>query len=409
MTDEHTVAVLGLGNMGSAMTDRLVATEHSVRAWTRRPTHTSHTMPTPAEAMAGAGTVLLALYDAEACHAVLDLCADGFADGQVVVNTATVSPEEAEAICRRIARLGGTPVHAPVLGSTEATRGGTLTVLVGVDRLPAPADDALDAFGTVVPVGTAAEAAALKLVANGVLADNLITLGTAFSRARRLGLAPGGAFTVLERTLLGPLVRAKRSVIDGSDDGRAAAFRVGALVKDLRLLAAADPEDGSAERAIDTIASYDRESDVAIAVRGIAEGPVAVASEARLSRAVGVPDDQELLVPLVVYARGHASGDPRHFSEAFLPTAHIEGIRDGRFVSWDLPTYCGFFSGRPSADEENRSRLITGLTVTGTIARATMRLWHGTDLFTDEFLLVREDGRWWVANKIYHRAAADDL
>src|SRR5699024_12374417 len=126
-------------------------------------------------------------------HAVLDLCADGCADGQVVVNTATVSPEEAEAICRRIARLGGTPVHAPVLGSTEATRGGTLTVLVGVDRLPAPADDALDAFGTVLPVGTAAEAAALKLVAHDVLAYNLFMLCTANAYSLRLGLDQGGS------------------------------------------------------------------------------------------------------------------------------------------------------------------------------------------------------------------------
>lgn len=260
MTDVQTVAVLGLGRMGSAMTDRLAGTEHSVRTWTRRPTHTAHALSTPAEAAAGAGTVLLALYDAEACHAVLDLCAAGFASGQVVVNTATVSPEEAEAICQRIARLGGTPVHAPVLGSTDAIRGGALTVLVGVDRLPAPVADVLGSLGTAVPVGTAAEAAALKLVANGVLADNLITLGTAFARARRLGSARDGTFAALERTLLGPFVRAKRPVIDGSDDGTAAAFAVGALVKDLRLLAATDRSEdrGLAERTIDTIAAYDR-------------------------------------------------------------------------------------------------------------------------------------------------------
>lgn len=409
-TDAQTVAVLGLGRMGSAMAERLTATDHSVRTWTRRPTDAVHAMPTLDEAVAGAGTVLLALYDAEACHAVLDLCAAGFASGQVVINTATVSPGEAEEICQRIADLGGTPVHAPVLGSTDAARGGALTVLAGVDRLPARAADVLDAFGTAVPVGTAAEAAALKLVANGVLADNLVTLGTAFSRARSLGLGSEATFTALEKTLLGPLVRAKRPVIDGTDDGRAAAFSIGALVKDLQLLAATDRSgDGSAEkRAIDTVAAHDRESDVAVAVRGIAEGPVAVAADARLNRVAGVPADPELLEPLAVYARGHATGDPQHFYEAFLPTAHIEGIRDGRFVSWDLSTYCGFFSGRPSDDEENRSRLITGLSATGTIARATLRLRHGADLFTDEFLLVRGEGRWRIANKVYHRAADGD-
>lgn len=37
--------------------------------------------------------------------------------------------------------------------------------------------------------------------------------------------------------------------------------------------------------------------------------------------------------PLRAYIRGHATGDPTYFRDAFLPTAHIEGIRDGAFVS----------------------------------------------------------------------------
>lgn len=33
-----------------------------------------------------------------------------------------------------------------------------------------------------------------------------------------------------------------------------------------------------------------------------------------------------------------------------------------------------------------------------------MTLRHGTDTFTDIFLLLRTDGAWRVANKVYHRA-----
>lgn len=35
-----------------------------------------------------------------------------------------------------------------------------------------------------------------------------------------------------------------------------------------------------------------------------------------------------------------------------------------------------------------------------------MTLRHGTDVFTDVFLLVCVDGRWRIANKAYHRRPA---
>jgi hypothetical protein len=41
--------------------------------------------------------------------------------------------------------------------------------------------------------------------------------------------------------------------------------------------------------------------------------------------------------------------------------------------------------------------------ISGTIATAAMSLDHGTDRFTDLFLLAEEDGRWLIANKAYHR------
>lgn len=43
------------------------------------------------------------------------------------------------------------------------------------------------------------------------------------------------------------------------------------------------------------------------------------------------------------YFNGHATGDVSHMRKAFLPTAHIEGIRDGKFTSWTLEEYCALF------------------------------------------------------------------
>ncbi len=110
-----------------------------------------------------------------------------------------------------------------------------------------------------------------------------------------------------------------------------------------------------------------------------------------------------VLAPLHDYARGHATGDATYFRRAFLPTAHVEGLRDGAFASWDLDTYCGLFDGIPADDEPDRSRTVDAVHVIGSVATATMTLRHGDATFTDMFVLVQVDSTWRIANKVYHR------
>jgi hypothetical protein len=124
----------------------------------------------------------------------------------------------------------------------------------------------------------------------------------------------------------------------------------------------------------------------------------------KLTVTPGVDPGEPALQPLTSYALGHATGDPDHFRRAFLPTAHIEGIREGALVSWPLDEYCGLFSGTPAADEAARSRHLDRLDVVGTVAGATMTLHHGPDTFTDVFVLIEVDGAWRIANKVYDRA-----
>ena len=125
-----------------------------------------------------------------------------------------------------------------------------------------------------------------------------------------------------------------------------------------------------------------------------------------LTLATGIDPTHPALAPLTAYAAGHATGDSEHFRRAFLPTAHIEGLRDGRFVSWGLDEYCGLFSGSPAPDEESRTRHLDRLDAVGTVGGATMTLRHGADVFTDVFVLLEVDGGWWIANKVYHRGHA---
>lgn len=112
-------------------------------------------------------------------------------------------------------------------------------------------------------------------------------------------------------------------------------------------------------------------------------------------------DEQAVRQVINTYFRGHATGIADTMRAAFLPTAHIEGIRNGAFTSWTVDQYVG--GGRqPAADEASRVRTIDAVDIRGTAAMAKATLKHGATTFTDYFVLLKVDGQWKIANKVYH-------
>jgi hypothetical protein len=116
------------------------------------------------------------------------------------------------------------------------------------------------------------------------------------------------------------------------------------------------------------------------------------------------PPTDEKAVHAVIerYFRGHATGDAAHFREDFLPTAHVEGIREGKVRSLTREEYCALFEGKPAADEARRVRTVDFVDVTGDAAVAKATLNYGA-VVIDYFLLLKIDGKWKIANKVYGR------
>jgi 3-hydroxyisobutyrate dehydrogenase-like beta-hydroxyacid dehydrogenase len=394
------VAILGLGRMGTAMAD-LLSPHHDVRTWTR-----SAGGP-PADAVTGADVVLLCLYDARACRDVLAACLPSVPSTATVVNTTTVGPDEAAALESLVVAAGPAYLHAPVLGSTPAVVAGRLTILAG-GKPSAEVESVLSHLGETLVFSGSAEAAALKLVNNGVLGDSIVSLRRALARGDALGLPRDAVLEVVGRGPLGRFVDGKRAVLDGTGARPAALFTAGALAKDLALLEAATdttPESSAVVHTLLTGESLERDDDVSVA--GVAAQDLGWLSNARLDVSPDVVADPEALVPLHAYALTHATGDPGHLSRAFLPTAHIEGYRDGEFSSWDLDSFAALFAGEPAPDEQSRTRRIERLAVRGSVATAVMTLHHGEVDFTDVFVLLRHpsSGEWRIASKAYERVA----
>ena len=107
--------------------------------------------------------------------------------------------------------------------------------------------------------------------------------------------------------------------------------------------------------------------------------------------------------PLEAYLQGHATGDGAHMRRAFLPSAHVEGIRDGKLLSWTAEEYIAGFKGTPADDESRRRRRIDSIDVTGNAAMARVTLDYPSGIFTDYFVLLKVDGEWKIANKVWTR------
>ena len=107
--------------------------------------------------------------------------------------------------------------------------------------------------------------------------------------------------------------------------------------------------------------------------------------------------------PLEAYLQGHATGDGAHMRRAFLPSAHVEGIRDGKLLSWTAEEYIAGFKGTPADDESRRRRRIDSIDVTGNAAMARVTLDYPSGIFTDYFVLLKVGGEWKIANKVWTR------
>ncbi len=393
------VAVLGLGRMGSAVAARL-ANDHDVRTWTRSGGGT------PVATIEGAEVVLLCLYDAQACRDVLAACTPALSATTTVVNTTTVAPDEAPDLAQLVTATGAAYLHAPVMGSTPAIAVGGLTILAG-GKPTAEVEEVLGLLGETLVFDGPVEAAALKLVANGVLGDSVAALRRALRRGEALGLPREAVLDVVGRSALGRFVDGRRDVLDGTGARPSATFAVGALAKDLALLARSAGTTSDASAGVDTLLTAGSlAADDDLSVLAVAEQDLSWLADARLDVSPEIVADSDVLRPLHAYALTHATGDPGYLADAFLPTAHIEGHRDGDFVSWDLAAFAAVFAG-PAPDEATRTRRVERLDVRGSVATAVMTLHHGEVDFTDVFVLLRRpDGEWRIANKAYERRAA---
>lgn len=125
-------------------------------------------------------------------------------------------------------------------------------------------------------------------------------------------------------------------------------------------------------------------------------------SEPLSQRLILTEEEMQAIEPIEQYFLGHAKDDAVFMRQAFLPTAHIESMREGVFTSWSLDVYCQRFKHQPAPDEAMRIRTIDWIEVKGSAACARITLVHGSTTFTDYFVLLKTVEGWKIANKAFY-------
>jgi len=201
-----TVAFLGLGHMGGPMAANLLAAGHTVRGFDPVPAlraaaeeKGAQVFDSGAQAASEAEVVITSLPNGDIVKAVYAEVVPAAGKGTLLIDTSTISVDDAREIHAQATQRGLAQLDAPVSGGVKGATAGTLAFMVGGE------DDAVERArpvleplaGKIIHCGASGTGQAAKLCNNMVLAVQQIAVGEAFVLAEKLGLSAQSLFDVI--------------------------------------------------------------------------------------------------------------------------------------------------------------------------------------------------------------------
>jgi 3-hydroxyisobutyrate dehydrogenase-like beta-hydroxyacid dehydrogenase len=241
------VAVVGLGNMGEPIAERVLDGRFRLSVWNRTPARAEPLVERGARRLASAADPLR---EADVCVTVLaddEAVEDvvlaqggvlsGARQGTTLVDMSTVSVAASERVAQRAALAGVAYLRAPVSGSPVIVREGTLTIIVsGPKELADSLDPLLHAIGpTILYVGEHEAARVTKLLLQILIAGTAELLGEAVVLGEAAGVRREKVLEVIGKSVVGSrFVEYKTQPL--IDDDYSATFTTSLMLKDVRLV-----------------------------------------------------------------------------------------------------------------------------------------------------------------------------
>jgi 3-hydroxyisobutyrate dehydrogenase-like beta-hydroxyacid dehydrogenase len=241
-----TVGIVGLGDMGGGMMDRLLLAKRTAFGYNRTAAKAQpfaergmHVVDSPRALVEACDLIVTMVTNDAALEAVAGgeggILA-GMRAGKTWVDMSTISPDAMRELERRVAREAGTVLGAAVLGSPLTIARGQLLIMIGGDEEAcARVTPALEDIGpTVRRVGDAAQAKVMKIALNLNLPVQMLALSEGVLLAEKSGIKRETALEIMLGGVVASPMLAYRApfILDMPDK---AWFDVGMMQKDLNL------------------------------------------------------------------------------------------------------------------------------------------------------------------------------
>lgn len=193
---------IGLGIMGTAMTQRLLEQGWQATVWNLEPERVPPLVaagavaaPTPAAVAAASDIVILCVLHTDAVHSVV-FGPGGIAEvdgtGKVLVDHSTIDPGRTRSMAAELQqRTGMHWVDAPVSGGPVASRAGTLTVMAGgaAEDIAAIRPVMADLAANFTPMGSVGAGQTAKMINQAIVGSGYVVMAEALRLAEEAGIA----------------------------------------------------------------------------------------------------------------------------------------------------------------------------------------------------------------------------
>eukprot|EP00026_Physarum_polycephalum_P014722 Phypoly_transcript_15269.p1 GENE.Phypoly_transcript_15269~~Phypoly_transcript_15269.p1 ORF type:complete len:304 (+),score=47.43 Phypoly_transcript_15269:99-914(+) len=198
----------------------------------------AHVATSPEEAIQRSDVVIVMLWDFQSIKETLSPEKAGSLKGKIIIQMATISPDENLELNEWVKKAGGVFVESPVLGTTSVAEAKKLQCMVGTakDQFD-DVEDILLSFGPVVRyIGEVGKASALKLTFNYIVGSTVAAFATSLALVLKQDLPVDIFMEFLRNSAVSCKYHdIKLQPILRRDFADAAFYTTGAL-KDLRLI-----------------------------------------------------------------------------------------------------------------------------------------------------------------------------
>lgn len=206
------IGLIGLGLVGTAMAERLLAEQFDLVGFDIDSTKCEHleqlggkAVSNPAQVAEQVERVVLSLPDTEVVLHVVE-GADGILEAKTlptyIIDTTTGNPDETVALAQRLAQRDIYFLDAPFSGSSQQLRDKDVVFMVGGDKAAfKKCRDILNALSAeVFYLGASGDGSKAKLAGNLILGLNRLALAEGLVFASKLGLEPRAFLELLKVT-----------------------------------------------------------------------------------------------------------------------------------------------------------------------------------------------------------------